>query len=390
MTLVYSRLRVGIDASNIRTGGGITHLVELLNAANPLDHGIDHVVVFVGRKTAERIAPRPWLTIQTESLLDRSLFFRVFWQKYYFEHKVSMHGINLIFVPGGYSAIKEPFVAMSQNMLPFQYEEMFRYGLSLDLIRLFFIRLLQKKSFKKAEGVIFLSEFAKQKIITILKKSPKRVAHISHGVGKQFFVTPRKQKHPDEFNKNRLFRLVYLSIIDVYKHHEELIQAVIKLRQEGLPISLELFGPACCQQKKSLHSIITKYDPSAETVFYRGEVSHCELPAVLSQADAFVFASSCENFPNILLESMAAGLPIACSNLGPMPEILSDAGIYFNPNKVSEIMAALKMIFEDVELRERISSLAFNMAKNYSWERCAFETWQFISSIGSPILEKEV
>ena len=52
---------------------------------------------------------------------------------------------------------------------------------------------------------------------------------------------------------------------------------------------------------------------------------------LLADANLFVFASSCENMPNTLVEAMAIGLPIACSDRGPMPEVLRDGGVYFDP-----------------------------------------------------------
>ena len=60
---------------------------------------------------------------------------------------------------------------------------------------------------------------------------------------------------------------------------------------------------------------------------------HDDLHQKYLDADLGLFASSCENMPNILLETMGAGLPIACSNRQPMPEILKNGGEYFDPEK---------------------------------------------------------
>ena len=69
--------------------------------------------------------------------------------------------------------------------------------------------------------------------------------------------------------------------------------------------------------------------------------------------------------PNILLEGMAAGLPIACSSMGPMPEVLGDAGVYFNPTNVDSIYTALKELLDNNYLRAEISKKAFNKSINY-------------------------
>jgi len=53
-------MRLGIDASNIRTGGGLTHLAELLNAAEPYKHGITRVTVWAGKQTIDSLPVKPW------------------------------------------------------------------------------------------------------------------------------------------------------------------------------------------------------------------------------------------------------------------------------------------------------------------------------------------
>jgi hypothetical protein len=69
-------MRIGIDASNLRTGGGITHLVELLRAADPGSHGITQLVVWGGRATLDRLDDQPWLVKQWLPTLDGHLLAR--------------------------------------------------------------------------------------------------------------------------------------------------------------------------------------------------------------------------------------------------------------------------------------------------------------------------
>ena len=82
--------------------------------------------------------------------------------------------------------------------------------------------------------------------------------------------------------------------------------------------------------------------------------------------------------PNTLVEAMAAGLPIACSDRGPMPEILEDGGVYFNPENVNSIVVAISLLLGDIDLREEKANRARSLAEKYSWERCARETWGFL------------
>jgi glycosyltransferase involved in cell wall biosynthesis len=85
--------------------------------------------------------------------------------------------------------------------------------------------------------------------------------------------------------------------------------------------------------------------------------------------------------PNVLLEGMAAGLPIACSKRGPMPEVLGDAGVFFDPERPGEIAGALRCLAEDAALRERLAAAASERARHFSWVRCAEETLAFIAAV---------
>jgi glycosyltransferase involved in cell wall biosynthesis len=85
--------------------------------------------------------------------------------------------------------------------------------------------------------------------------------------------------------------------------------------------------------------------------------------------------------PNILLEAMAAGLPIACAKRGPMPEILGESGVYFDPEQPREIADAVRTLANDAGLRAECARRASERARHYSWERCASETLAFIATL---------
>ena len=115
-------MRLGIDASNIRRGGGVTHLVEFLQAARPDLQGIDQVIVWSGGATLSQIKPKPWLTLVHDPVLDRSLPFRWHWQRFVLP-SMAQHQCDVLFVPGELRPMSLPVVTMCQNMLPFQPED---------------------------------------------------------------------------------------------------------------------------------------------------------------------------------------------------------------------------------------------------------------------------
>ena len=83
--------------------------------------------------------------------------------------------------------------------------------------------------------------------------------------------------------------------------------------------------------------------------------------------------------PNILIEAMSSGLPIICSDLGPMKEFLKDSGLYFNPLSIIDLKKSILKMINDFNLREKLSNESYNLSFNYSWEKCAKNTLSYIS-----------
>ncbi|MBU3918010.1 glycosyltransferase family 4 protein [bacterium] len=372
---------LGIDAFNLRAGGGVTHLIEVLRTVEPSVHGFDQVVVWGGAMTLEKIDDRDWLRKVHDPYLDRGLFYRVFWQRFRLRKLVLQAGCSVLFVPGGSDASGfKPIVTMSRNMLPFVWREMMRYGWSLKLLKFLLLRWTQSRSFRKADGVIFLTKYAHDSVMKVIGASRGKNAIIPHGINSRFLTPPRRQRLHTEFSDVSPCRILYVSIIDVYKHQWQVAKAVAQLRIAGVSVVLELIGPPAGGMR-CLEETMRCVDPEGAFITYRGAVLYEKLDTFYGNADIGVFASSCENMPNILLEGMAAGLPLACSSMGPMPEVLGDAGTYFDPENSDDIARALFELIDSHDLREHLAQAAFDRAQQYSWEKCADMTFDFLSKI---------
>jgi glycosyltransferase involved in cell wall biosynthesis len=375
-------LTIGIDASNIRGGGGVTHLVELLRAANPADHGFSKIIVWSGSKTLALLEDRDWLVKTHDPLLDRSLFKRVCWQRFRLKHLAMSAGCDLLFLPGGTDASGfRPMVTMSRNLLPFKWREMLRYGVSLTTIRLALLRITQTRTFRKADGVIFLTQYAREAVLKVTGSLAGKIAVVSHGIHSRFRLPPRPQRSPREFTEKDPCRILYVSIIDQYKHQWYVAEAVARLRSDGLAVLLELIGPAYGPSLRRLRRTLASFDSYELFIRYLGAVDPDKLHERYKSADVGVFASSCENMPNILLEGMACGLPIACSKCGPMPEVLGGAGVYFGPESPAEIADALRQLILSPELRQQKAQRAFERAQQFSWTLCSEETFGFLRKV---------
>ena len=375
-------MKLGIDASNIRDGGGITHLAELLNIAEPTKYGFTEVIVWGGSKVLDRIVERSWLIKCHLPILEKNILYRTFWQRFQLSAIARAEKCDILFIPGGaYGGNFKPIATISQNLLPFEWRELTRYGFSLKTIKMLLLRLIQSRTFKTADGMIFLTQYAKNTVNEIVNTTDSKTTIIPHGINSRFVASPRKQFPIEKYTKETPFRILYVSIIEVYKHQWNVAEAVASLSKAGLPVVLDLVGPAYPPALKILKRKMAEVDPSAKIISYIGAISHADLHKKYTESDLAVFASSCENLPIILLEGMASGLPVACSNLGPMPEILGQAGIYFNPLVPADISAAIKRLIHDPELRTKLSAMSFEKANQYSWTRCSADTFNFLSKV---------
>jgi glycosyltransferase involved in cell wall biosynthesis len=377
-------MRLGIDASNLRHGGGVTHLVQMLAAADPQRHGFDTVVVWAPRATLAHLGERPWLLKRHEPAFEASYPRRAWWQATALGNSARREQVDLLYVPGGVFATRfRPLVTMSRNLLPFQWRELWRYGCSLTTLRLLLLRQSQSRSFRHATGTIFLTRFACRSVLAVTGPLPGDSSIIPHGVDAIFSHTERVQRPIEACTPAQPLRIVYVSIVDLYKHQWHVASAVAQLRAEGLPVSLTLIGPGYGPAVRRLRRVMAAADPGGAFLQYAGAVPHGELPARYAHAELCVFASSCENMPNILLEGMAAALPIACSDRGGMPEVLGQAGCYFDPEDPASIVTALRKLIGSPELRRQRAHAARERAREYSWTRCADETFAFLARIAS-------
>lgn len=372
---------LGIDASNLR-GGGHTYISELLKASKPDINKFDKIIIWGSKKTLDDIVDRDWIIKKTHPLLDRGYLLRAWWQWKKLSKNLLNEKCSILFTPGGFSLSKfNPVVNMSQNMAPFDWIELRRHGFSLQTLRLIVLRVLHSMSFKKADGIIFLTKKAKDKILSIIKIKEKNCSIISHGIDKRFFCEPRKQKNISNYDFSNPFKLIYISSLEPYKHHQNVVKAVCKLRENNIPVSLDMYGPSKESERKKLNKIINSCQFARININYHGLAKHDNIQKLYFNADASIFASSCENLPIILLESMASGLPIACSSIEPMPNVLKNAGIYFDPLDVKSIYNGLLMLINDTSLREINSFKSYNLAKMYSWEKCTNETFDYLNKI---------
>lgn len=366
-------LTVGIDACRNRSGGTRAHLRGLLGSADPREHGIGQVHLWSHAEMLRQLPDPPWLVKHGADALQGSMLDQLRWQRYTLPHAVREAGCDIVLTTdaGSVSTVR-PSIAMSRDMLPFEPGEAQRYGWSRARLRLALLKWLNVRALRHADAALFLTAYAAQVIQRSTGPLESRI--VPHGVGDGFRQPLRAPKV-----EGAPLHCVYVSNADMYKHQWHVVTGVAALRAEGVPLTLALIGGGEGRPQQLLTEALQRHDPQGSFVRQLDFVPHDKIAGHLAEADIFIYASSCENMPNTLVEAMAGGLPVACAERGPMPEILRDGGVYFDPESPPSIAAALRTLAQDPALRLTLAQRAQTYAAEFSWTRCARETWTFLA-----------
>lgn len=373
-------MNVFIETVQKYSGGYLSYLKGLLSS-NAVPHYV-RVFVNCSSKMAEDIGK---VDGNVQIIIDDSPKSSVIstrkFQKERLPRLIKDHNIDLIFNSSSSMDFlhlsKIPVVTMCLNVHPFCPKEVKRYRYGKFRVKLEILKWVMIKSFERADGVIFHSQYA-QHLISQYASTKKNVV-IPTGIREEFYQTPRKVC----FNRDSPLNLLYVSSVFLYKHQWHVIAGVEKLRNlTGRDIRLRLLGDgeplAMRKLRKSLESIGNPY-----YIEYLDDlpVPYKKLTAEYKNCDIFVFASSCENLPNNLLEGMAAGIPIACSNSLPMPDILKDGAEYFNPENPDSIAEALNRLIDHPLVAFEKAKRAYELSNEFTWKRCIKGTFSFFQDV---------
>ena len=219
---------------------------------------------------------------------------------------------------------------------------------------------------------IAVSKYAEQSLTLGLgKKLSDKVQVIYHGVQNIFLVN---------LNQRREKFILVVSDIYIQKNIHNLLLALAKIQSKFPTVKLKIAGsPIDTDYLKSLDMIIEENNLH-EAVEFLGRKNPRELVLLYQKCQIFIFPSTIETFGNPLLEAMACGAPVACSNTAAMPEIAKDAALYFNPAEPDDIARKIIQLTEDKALLESLSKKSLARAELFSWAVTAEKTIEVIKS----------
>ena len=362
--MARTRVRIGVNALYLIPGGvGGTeiYLRELLAALAELDHTNEYLV-FTNLETQSDLVPKQanfhW---KPQAVHARFRPARIVWEQIVLPFEAARYRLDVLFNPGFTAPIFSPCrqVTVFHDLQHKRHPEYFRW---FDLP---FWRLLLWASAHRSHRLIAVSEATRSDLLRFYRIPKERVTVVHHGVEPAFSRLNRSHTEP---------YLLCVSTLHPHKNLTRLIRAYGRKERDFPLILAGLRG----FHTETIERLIEEMGLQ-DSVQITGWVPRAELYSLYERARAFVYPSTFEGFGMPVLEALAAGIPVACSDIPPLREVASDAALYFDPLNEDHIASAIERVMTDASLRERLSTAGRERARPFTWERCAEQTLKILS-----------
>ncbi|GCD76559.1 glycosyl transferase family 1 [Thermaurantimonas aggregans] len=233
-------------------------------------------------------------------------------------------------------------------------------------------RWVVKTAIPQANRVLTVSQYEVGNVLKFLPQIKDRLHVLYNGVGAHFqkitdslqLNTVRKKYHlPEKF-------IMFLGNTDPKKNTENTLKAYALIAKETNYSYKLLLGDL---DKQFVKNILDRNNLSElfNHIHFTGYIKNSDLPAILSQAEVFLYPSLRESFGIPIIEAMACGTPVVTSSVTSMPEVAGDAALLADPTKPDDIASAALRLLSDVALRNQLIEKGLERAKLFNWENSA-------------------
>ncbi len=257
-----------------------------------------------------------------------------------------------------------------------------RYPETLPVWKARYLRWFTRKSVRRAERVIAVSESTRQDLLRWLSLPPEKVVTVHNGVDERFRPLPEedvrawRDRHglPESF-------FLFVGTLQPRKNLETLVRAYARWRSSiSRPPWPLIIGGAKGWYYERLFALVRELNLT-DVVWFLGYVPPADLPYLYNAAEVFLYPSLFEGFGLPVLEAMACGTPVIVADTSSLPEIVGDAGVRVPPLDVDAWTNALADLHKNVNRRRELGEQGRRRAGMFSWERTALHTFNVYKSV---------
>ena len=233
------------------------------------------------------------------------------------------------------------------------------------------MRTVLRSAFRRAIEVVTISEYQKRLIIEGFHPDPTKIRVVYNGIDQRFSAVHMSNAEKEGFRQQKTDGSKYIMYAGQWRQHKNLVRLLKAFEQIRRHHDLKLV-------------LVGKVDPAfpiipqtisdlglEKNVILTDFVEDDELLNYYNAAEVFAFPSLAEGFGFTPLEATAAGVPVASSSAEPMPEILGDAAVYFNPRSTEDMVDGIESLLVDKGLRKQLIEKGAERVKQFSWQMTA-------------------
>ena len=231
----------------------------------------------------------------------------------------------------------------------------------------------------QANRIMTVSDAAKREIVEYLRVKPEIIDVVSEAADSYFRPVSDAMARSAARERAGLpadaRMIVYVGGLAPHKNIPGLLngfaQAVDLSGVEDLHLALigDIDGDGFHSHYQELRQMVSGDDRLATRVHFTGYVTDKDLVALYSDALAVCLPSFSEGFGLPAIEAMACGVPVLASSAGSIPEVVGDAGVYFDPHSVEQIADAISRLATEVDTLEQLKKRASERAALFTWSK---------------------
>lgn len=370
-------MKVGITTFGCDAGksGVGSYTMRLLDAFNRDTSGDEYEILYHPSEKATWIDGREQLGAFAVSDRFRSPVVNVAWHQLPLALAARKRGYDVLFLPAGNRRVPVASACPTVGTVH-DFAQLHIKG-KYDPARTIYQNQVLPFMVRRLTHVITISESSKHDIVRHARVPDAKITVIPHGVDHETYRPRDRGAALAALAEKFCIRSPYILYISRIEHpgknHVRLIEAFNMVKKNnGLPHQLVLVG-SDWGRAEAVHEEAEK-SPYKDDIVFTGFASGADLPHLYAAADLFIFPSLYEGFGMPILEAMASGVPVACSNISSMPEVAGDAAVLFHPHDAADIHSAMERLLTNQALRLDTVRRGLERARLYTWERCAEQT----------------
>ncbi len=236
-----------------------------------------------------------------------------------------------------------------------------------------FLNLAMPLFVRRADAIIAVSRHTRRDLIEEYRLPAGKVHVVYEGIDASFRPASgdEQARVREQYSPDRPY-LLMVGTLEPRKNHIAAMRALAELVQAGYPHRLLIAGgtgwmfDSVRQQVQQL-----RLD---DRVVFLGYAPQTDLPALYSAADGFLSPSLYEGFGFPVLEAMACGAPVVCSNASSLPEVAGNAALIVPPHDVAGLTHAIRLLLDQPQVAQHLRRLGLAQAARFRWGTCAAET----------------